>query len=160
MYRELYLVVEKTGLKRRVIHLRLTSPIQVNIRVIGIPGEDLPNLLVCLLTPKPDAETADNKEAHLLAQMKKLYTTNKPHLGRLLQFDEIHQKVWFREHRFSVLVAWLILKELLNEQEPLTPVEEEHPEATIAEWVDASEQLDLQAFLAGYEMEELVRAKE
>ncbi len=128
--------------------------------VIGIPGEHLPDLLVCLLTPKPEANTDNDKEAHLLAQLKKLYTTNKPHLGRLLQFDEIHQKVWFREHRFSVLVAWLILKELLNEQEPLTPVEEEHPEATIAEWVDASEQLDLQAFLAGYEMEELVRAKE
>ncbi len=108
-----------------------------------------PNLLVCLLTPKPEATTSDDKEAYLLARLKTLYTTNKPHLGRLLQFDEIHQKVWFREHRFSVLVAWLILKELLNEPEPLTPVEVEQPEAKIAEWIEAYEQLDLQAFLAG-----------
>ena len=113
--------------------------------MIGIPGENLPDLLVCMLTPKPEPTTDDTPETRLLAPVKALYRLNRTHLGRMLQFDQRHQKTWFREHRFSVLVAWLALQELLPEQE-----------TAIAEWVEASEKLDMQAFLSGYEMEELI----
>ena len=44
-------------------------------------------------------------------QHSALYTVEKTHLGRMLQFDERHHKIWFREHRFSVLMAWLSLQE-------------------------------------------------
>jgi hypothetical protein len=116
--------------------------------MIGIPGENLPDLLVCLLTPKPETAADETPEERLLAFIKRLNSVNRPHLGRLLQFDERHYKTWFREQRFSVLVAWFIMQELLRDQA-----------TTITEWMDASEQLDMHAFLAGYEMVELVRKK-
>ncbi len=114
--------------------------------MIGIPGENLPDLLVCLLTPKPAVAADATLEASLLAGIKTLNNTNRHHLGRLLQFDERHYKTWFREQRFSVLVAWFIMQELLRE-----------PATTVAEWLEASEQLDMHAFLAGYEMVALLR---
>ncbi|MEI6653078.1 MAG: alpha-amylase, partial [Chlorobiaceae bacterium] len=116
--------------------------------MIGIPGENLPDLLVCLLTPKPETAADEPPEARLLAFIKTVNSVNKLHLGRLLQFDERHSKTWFREQRFSVLMAWFIMQELLQD-----------PATTIAEWVAASQQLDMQVFLSGYEMVELVRDK-
>ena len=116
--------------------------------MIGIPGENLPDLLVCLLTPKPEAEADETPEGHLLAFIKRLNSVNRHHLGRLLQFDERHYKTWFREQRFSVLVAWFIMQELLRDQA-----------TTLDEWLEASEQLDMHTFLAGYEMVELLREK-
>ena len=116
--------------------------------MIGIPGENLPDLLVCLLTPKPDTEGGKTPEERLLALIKRLNSVNRPHLGRLLQFDERHYKTWFREQRFRVLVAWLIMQEWLRD-----------PTTTVEEWLEASEQLDMHTFLAGYEMVELVREK-
>jgi glycosidase len=113
--------------------------------MIGIPGENLPDLLVCMLTPKPALTTNDTPEKRLLAPVKALYRLNRSHLGRLLQFDQRHQKVWFREHRFSILVAWLALQELLL-----------NPKTAVTGWVEASEKLDMQAFLSGYELEELI----
>ena len=46
-------------------------------------------------------------------------------------------------------MAWFIILELLQD-----------PATTIAEWLEALQQLEMQVFLAGYELEELVREKE
>ena len=116
--------------------------------MIGIPGENLPDLLACLLTPQPETEADETPEERLLAFIKRLNSVSRPHLGRLLQFDERHYKTWFREQRFSVLVAWFIMQELLRDQA-----------TTLDEWLEASEQLDMHTFLAGYEMVELLREK-
>ncbi|WP_223293956.1 alpha-amylase family glycosyl hydrolase [Pelodictyon phaeoclathratiforme] len=137
--------------------------------MIGIPAENLPDLLVCMLTPQPAAAGADEAaEASLLAPVKALSTLNQLHLGRMLQFDERHGKRWFREHRFSVLVAWLTLQELLKERygvasddevEVEVEVEVEQMERVVARWVEASGALDMEAFLSGYEIGELMRLK-
>ncbi|NTV16802.1 MAG: alpha-amylase [Chlorobiaceae bacterium] len=127
--------------------------------MIGIPGENLPDLLVCMLTPQPVITPDDTAEARMLAPVKTLYTLNRPHLGRMLQFDERHQKIWFREHRFSVLVAWLTLQELENKLKPAPPNKVVQPEAFIAGWVDITEKIDMLAFLSGYEIGELTRQK-
>ncbi len=116
--------------------------------MIGIPGENLPDLLVCLLTPKPETDTDETPGERLLTLIKTVNTVNRPHLGRLLQFDERHYKTWFREHRFSILVAWFIIQELLKD-----------PKTGISEWIEASEKLDMLTFLSGYEMGELIREK-
>ena len=116
--------------------------------MIGIPAQNLPDLLVCLLTPKAEDDEDVTLEGHLLACIKTLNAVNRPHLASLLQFDERHHKCWFREQRFSVLIAWFIMQELLK-----------NPVISIAEWIEASEQLDMQAFLAGYEITELVYNK-
>ena len=122
--------------------------------MIGIPGEHLPDLLVCMITPKPAAAPEEVFPVRMLTLFQTLFTLNQPHLSRMLQFDDRNQKNWFREHRFSLLVAWLALQELL--QEPKTPTE---LEVSVGEWVEASENLDMQAFLSGYEMGELLRQK-
>ncbi len=122
--------------------------------MIGIPGEHLPDLLVCMITPKPAPVTDETLDARLLTLVKTLSARNHPHLSRMLQFDDRHQKNWFREHRFTLLVTWLALQELL--QKPQTP---KKLTAVIGEWVTASEKLDMQAFLSGYEMGELLRER-
>jgi hypothetical protein len=127
--------------------------------MIGIPGENLPDLLACLLTPPSEPAAAETPESRMLTPLKTLYAHNQPLLGRMLQFDERHNKIWFREHRFSVLVAWLTLLELQNELKPATPNEVKHPEAFIAGWVDTTEKTDMLAFLSGYEMGELTRQR-
>ncbi len=120
--------------------------------MIGIPGTNLPDLLACMITPKPAPATNETLDARLLTFVKTLSTLNQQHLGRMLQFDDRHQKSWFREHRFSILVAWLAFQELLREPKSAAELK-----ASVAEWVAASEKLDMQAFLSGYEMGELLR---
>ena len=120
--------------------------------MIGIPGEHLTDLLVCMITPKPVPTPDETLDVRLLTLVQTLSTLNQRHLGRMLQFDDRHQKSWFREHRFSILVAWFALQELL--QKPKTS---KKLEASIGKWVEASEKLDMQAFLSGYEMGELLR---
>jgi len=122
--------------------------------MIGIPGAHLTDLLVCMITPKPAPAMDETLNARLLTLVKTLSTLNQRHLGQMLQFDNRHQKSWFREHRFSLLVAWLALQEFLQEPKSLAGLE-----ASVAEWVEASEQLDMQAFLSGYEMGELLRER-
>lgn len=127
--------------------------------VIGIPGENLPDLLCCMLTPQPELDI-ENPEACLHLMLKTLYAANNRHFGRLLQFDERHGKTWFREHRFSVLMAWLSLQTLLKNSEPsAAPAENNTADTNIAGWVEAAERIDMQAFLSGYEMGELIRQK-
>jgi len=123
--------------------------------VIGIPAENLPDLLICMLTQKPEQIPGDPAE-QLLNLLKKLYTDNKAHLGRLMQFDERHRKTWFREHRFSVLMAWLSVQELLNEPDLLPKAKKKKQGGAITGWVTANEKMDMDAFLSGYEMEELI----
>jgi len=120
---------------------------------IGIPGDNLPDLLCCMLTHQPEL-IPDDPEVHLHTLLQTLFAVDKRHLGRVLQFDERHQKIWFREHRFSVLMAWLTLQELLRE--PTSTLSTEKPNTMIADWVEASEKIDMQAFLAGYEIGELI----
>ena len=120
--------------------------------MIGIPGEYLPDLLVCMMTPKPAPASDETLDRRLLTLVQTLSALNQRHLGRMLQFDDRHQKSWFREHRFSLLVAWLAFEEFLQKAE--LPTEQE---AFITDWVEASEKLDMQAFLSGYEMGELLR---
>lgn len=123
--------------------------------VIGIPAENLPDLLICMLAQKPEQIPGDPAE-QLLNLLKKLYTDNRAHLGRLMQFDERHRKTWFREHRFSVLMAWLSMQELLNEPDLLPKAKKKKQGGAITGWVTANEKMDMDAFLSGYEMEELI----
>ncbi|WP_076792041.1 alpha-amylase family glycosyl hydrolase [Chlorobium sp. KB01] len=127
--------------------------------VIGIPGENLPDLLCCLLAQLPELDL-QNPEGCFDIMLKTLASANTIHFGRMLQFDERHGKQWFREHRFSVLTAWFALLTLLQEPDHAPSAAPETPSAgTITEWVEAEERLEMQAFLAGYEMGELLHRK-
>ena len=145
-------VVESSNIIDNWLMQKALTAIYPEKGITGIPGDNLPDLLCCMLSHKPEL-TTDEREAHLHALLKTLYAIEKKHLGRMLQFDERHQKIWFREHRFSVLMAWLTLQELLK----VKPVDQESPETVIAAWVEATETIDMQAFLAGYEIGELIQ---
>ncbi len=124
--------------------------------LIGIPGENLPDLISCLLSSETGA-WEDSLEAALHTSLKGLYGSKCEYFRRMMQFDERHQKSWFREHRFSVLVAWLSLAFMLEKRVAKTKAESAAPQATIAGWVETLEKIDMQAFLSGYEMGELIR---
>ena len=147
-------VVESSNIIDNWLMQSALSSIYPEKGITGIPGDNLPDLLCCMLSPKPEL-IADGPEAHLHALLQTLYTVEKTHLGRMLQFDERHHKIWFREHRFSVLMAWLSLQELLK----VKTADKKTPETVIAAWVEATETIDMQAFLAGYEIGELLRIK-
>ena len=147
-------VVESSNIIDNWLMQRALSSIYPEKGITGIPGDNLPDLFCCMLSPKPEL-IPDDCEAHLHALLQTLYTVEKTHLGRMLQFDERHNKLWFREHRFSVLTAWLTLQELLK----VKPVDQERSKTVFAEWVEANETIDMRAFLAGYEIGELLRIK-
>jgi glycosidase len=126
--------------------------------VNGIPGENMPDLLYCLLSEKPAVLPAD-KEAALYALLAFLDASHSRHVARILQFENRHEKTWFREHRLSVLAAWLSVQAMLKEEEPPVEKESEKTAINIAGWVAAARKIDMQAFLSGYEMGALLREK-
>ncbi|MBV5329419.1 MAG: alpha-amylase [Chlorobium sp.] len=124
----------------------------------GIPGDNIPDLLYCLLSEKPATLPADEESA-LYALLALLDASHSEHVARILQFENRHEKTWFREHRFSVLAAWLSVEAMLKKEN--LPVEQESgkTEHPVAGWVAAARKLDMQAFLSGYEMGALLRQK-
>ena len=54
-------------------------------------------------------------------------------------------------------MAWLTLLELLKE--PERTLETAEQKRGIADWIEAAEKIDMQAFLAGYEVGELIKVK-
>ncbi|MEI6848212.1 MAG: alpha-amylase family glycosyl hydrolase [Chlorobiaceae bacterium] len=127
--------------------------------VIGIPSKNLPDFFCCMLTPQAEFSSKD-PEVYLYSLLNKLFIAKNQHFYRMLQFDERHEKSWFREHRFSILIAWFCLQVLLKETErPLDTIEHDKTEALIASWLDAIEKINMQAFLSGYEMGELLWEK-
>jgi glycosidase len=132
--------------------------------VIGIPGKNMPDLLSCMLLASAELDH-NSPETRLFGMLRTLHTTKSLHFASMLQFDERHEKSWFREHRFSVLTAWLSLRMLLQQEPELQDdslvLIDDTINDTITEslksWLEATEKLDMHAFLAGYEMGELVR---
>ncbi|MEI8032797.1 MAG: alpha-amylase family glycosyl hydrolase [Chlorobiaceae bacterium] len=124
--------------------------------LIGIPADQIADLLCCLLS-RVGYAPEHSLEAALHTRLKVLYSSKSAHFSRIMQFDERHQKSWFREHRFSVLMAWLSLSEMLEESAGKPEREAKEPPTTIAGWVETLEKTDLEAFLSGYEMGEMIR---
>jgi hypothetical protein len=114
--------------------------------MVGLPCNNLPNLLAALLAPQPTAAEDATLEERLLARIATLHNTQRHHIGRLMHYEPHHHKIWFREHRFSTLLAWLLVQELLTNT---------NPEPTT--WLEALDQLDMRSFLAGYEITALLK---
>jgi hypothetical protein len=119
----------------------------------GIRSENIPDLLSSLLSMQTPAG-AGSPEEKIFSILGLLYTKHREHLSRLLQFDERHGRTWFREHPFSVLVSWITLSLLISSPERL-PVEGKmktrQTGPKVSEWLKALENLEMRAFLAGYE---------
>ncbi|ABB24571.1 alpha-amylase family glycosyl hydrolase [Pelodictyon luteolum] len=121
----------------------------------SVPGEGIAELMACLAAPATAPSSADPASGVIRA-MQEMQQSGSRHLADMLQLEEHHQKHWFREHRFSMLTAWLTLRFMLTAEElevqadastAATP-----PIDDIARWTAALESLDMQAFLAGYEL--------
>jgi glycosidase len=117
----------------------------------GISGPKIPDFLACLLSLKPDPVTGSPEE-EILAALQSLYRENRAHLHSLLQFDERQGRTWFREHPFSVLVSWIVLQKLAGKPEQPSGKKKTGPSVEPAQsWIEAAENIEMRAFLAGYE---------
>ncbi|NTW11564.1 MAG: alpha-amylase, partial [Chlorobiaceae bacterium] len=129
--------------------------------LLGIRTGNIPDMLACLLSLKPMPADAVPGEV-LAAYLERLNGENCGHLGKLLLFDERNGRTWFREHPFSVLLAWITLKNLTGMQEAAPGKGKKKPavtSATAKEWIDAAGTIEMKAFLAGYERGEFFGKK-
>lgn len=124
--------------------------------ISGIAGGTVADLLACLLSAPDAAE--EEPEIIVLESLKKLYDTCRGSVERLLQIEYRYQKRWFRIEGFTALTAWL--GRIARTEAMIAPEPEPADAASEAAWSDALKQLDMEAFLAGYELGGLLAAKE
>lgn len=121
----------------------------------SIPGEGIAELMACLAAPVGETTTTDPASGVIQA-MQAMQESGSRHLADMLQLEEHHKKHWFREHRFSMLTAWLTLRFMLTVDDPMLQTGASTADITTFDTVDrwnaAIESLDMQAFLAGYEL--------
>ena len=119
----------------------------------GVPlsGQEQVDLFSCLLLPKRPAAESDTPVSMLFADLFTLFDSREAHFISFMQFQHLHGKTWFREHRFILMTSWLWLHAQLR-QTGATP-----GDADLKVWLDGLEQLDAAAFLSGYEMQALLK---
>ncbi|NTU67590.1 MAG: alpha-amylase [Chlorobiaceae bacterium] len=124
----------------------------------GFPlsGQEQVDLFSCLLVPKRQADEADTPGSLLRADIATLFDSHDPHFISLMQFQYLHGKTWFREHRFTLMLSWLWLHAQLRQPAAAKGTKAPSGDTTINAWLDAIEQLDAAAFLSGYEMHALL----
>ncbi len=117
----------------------------------GIRAGNIPDLLACLLSLKPVPES-DGQDEEILAVLENLHRENRAHLHSLLLFDERHGRTWFREHPFMVLVSWIALHQFIQTQQMSDDTQKNvSVEMTARKWIEAIVNIEMRAFLAGYE---------
>lgn len=120
----------------------------------GIAGGTVADLLCCLLSAPETPETPD-PESVVLESLETLQRTCLGSMERLLQIAYRHQKTWFREQGFSVLASWLILTDSLKRG--VTHDEQRLGTDAGMPGDDALKDLDIRAFLSGYELGALLQ---
>ncbi len=119
----------------------------------GIRGRNIPDLLACILSMKDSPEPATPGD-ELSGSLEALFRENRLHFANLLLFDERQGRTWFREHPFSVLLAWTTLIRLAGKPEQPAVKgtrKSAKPAAKTAAWLEVIENIEMKAFLAGYE---------
>ncbi|NTV20729.1 MAG: alpha-amylase [Chlorobium limicola] len=116
----------------------------------AIAGGTAADLLCCLLST-PKEQKGEDAERIVLNSLEKLYRTCRGSVDRLLQIEYRFEKAWFREQGFTILAAWLRTASRLRE---INAQGEKEPVASSADTTETEtmQQLELRAFLSGYEM--------
>jgi glycosidase len=123
----------------------------------GIAGGTAGDLLACLLSV-PARREEENPETTLLESLDRLFNTCRGSVERLLQIEYRYQKTWFRNEGFSTLASWLGLVASVESTTASDP--EIADPVSDSKWNDALKQLDMQAYLAGYELGRLLETKD
>ena len=121
-------------------------------------GTGMVDLISCILVLKPTPEMVTKPEAYLKASIRTLFETGDRHFEAFMQFQHLQEKVWFREHRLTIMLSWITMHAILHEPAVIETDDLVVPEkSTSANWLEALEKLDTAAFLSGYEMHALLR---
>jgi hypothetical protein len=121
-------------------------------------GDGMVNLISCILVLNPVADSTEKPEAYLKASIRRLFENGDKHFEYFMQFQHLHQKTWFREHRLTILFSWITMHAILHEPAVIEADSIVIPEkSATACWLEALEKLDTAAFLSGYEMHALLR---
>jgi glycosidase len=126
----------------------------------GFPlhGTELVDLFSCLLVPKRPALEAATPQSRVMEALSSLFNSGDAHFMAFMQFQHLHSKTWFREHRFTLIVSWLWLHAQLSAPRPgVTGRKDPKAKTDIKPWIDGLEKLDAAAFLSGYEMQAMLK---
>ncbi|RNA65337.1 alpha-amylase [Prosthecochloris sp. ZM_2] len=127
----------------------LRSVFATNRRIAEAPVDALPDLLAAMLDVR--APVADVRNPLLC--LRELLTSDLDETSnpayRFLGTEESYNKQWFRESRFTRLLAWLTTTTLLKSPQGPTSF-------ALTPWIEAYEELQDEAFLTGYEIQEFV----
>ncbi|NTV02411.1 MAG: alpha-amylase [Chlorobiaceae bacterium] len=125
----------------------------------GFPlaGQEQVDLFACILLPKRPGEAA-TPGSILTSGIATLFESRDPHFMSFMQFQHLHDRTWFREHRFILMLSWLWLHAQLRYSPAVTPgTKAPSGDTALKAWLEALEQLDAAAFLSGYEMQALLK---
>lgn len=125
----------------------LLVTLQPDAAQLGLTAEKLGAMTACLLEPSGNEQHGLQGTTALKAAISAMDRPGKRHLEQALQIEHRHDKRWFRSHPFDMLVTWIILRRLIITGEETTP----------DTWHETIEQLDMEAYLAGYELGALLR---
>jgi len=116
----------------------------------GVAGGTVADLLSCMLSV-PAQRKSMEATADVLQALETLYTTCTNSLERLLQIEYRHEKRWFRAEKFTVISAWIrLIARLKSEQENADEGMDRKERQTTHD--SPADNLDMQAFLSGYEL--------
>lgn len=116
----------------------------------SVPGEGIAELVACLASPAP-VPAPGSIAGSVREAVRSMQESGSGHLREMLQLEDHHHKLWFREHRFGMLTAWLTLRTVLTVEKSGGKAEKPASVPT-TDWLEALEALDMRAFLAGYEL--------
>ncbi|NTW82146.1 MAG: alpha-amylase [Chlorobiaceae bacterium] len=119
--------------------------------IVGIRAGKIPDLIACMLSLRP-SPLMGSPEEKILANLEHLLRDNRIRMQSLLQFDERHGRTWFREHPFTVLVSWIALYLLIESRQIPSGKQKEASDTSVTgTWIEAIGNIEMKAFLAGYE---------
>jgi glycosidase len=122
-----------------------------------LSGQEQVELFSCLLLPKRPTTKSDTPASMLSADLATLFETGDSHFFAFMQFQHLHGKTWFREHRFILMTSWLWLHAQLRTPGATPGTKAPTGDTTLKAWLEGLEQLDAAAFLSGYEMQALLK---
>ncbi|MBC8525038.1 MAG: alpha-amylase [Chlorobium phaeobacteroides] len=130
----------------------LTGAFGENSRLKELPVEHLAALFSSLLSLKMPVATVKNPEKYLSTMLERLLDSSGTiHTSTFLVIKEQHNKRWFRESRFTLMISWLSAVTLIQTWPEKKKHEKPIRPTSITAWIEAMETIHEDAFIAGFE---------
>ncbi|TNJ38313.1 alpha-amylase [Chlorobaculum thiosulfatiphilum] len=115
-----------------------------------VSGAGAVDLFSCLLARRTETGSDETPDEQLMNSIRALHESGDRHFKAFMQVQHLHGKEWFRERQLSLFAYWIMVQALIETTEAQQAAANEP--AMLGTWLDTIEQLEITAFLSGYEM--------